>query len=27
MGHLHLYVGDLEESRNFFTGLGMTLAR
>ncbi len=27
VGHLHLYVGDLEKARNFYTGLGMKMAR
>ncbi len=27
IGHLHLYVGDLEKAREFYTGLGMKLAR
>jgi catechol 2,3-dioxygenase len=27
VGHIHLYVGDLEKSRDFYTGLGMELAR
>lgn len=27
VGHIHLYVGDLERARDFYTGLGMKLAR
>ena len=27
VGHIHLYVGDLERARDFYTGLGMELAR
>ena len=27
VGHIHLYVGDLEKARDFYTGLGMKLAR
>ena len=27
VGHIHLYVGNLERARDFYTGLGMELAR
>lgn len=27
VGHIHLYVGNLEQSRDFYTGLGMEVAR
>ncbi len=27
IGHLHLYVGDLERARDFYTGLGMEVSR
>ena len=27
VGHIHLYIGDLERARDFYTGLGMELAR
>ncbi len=27
VGHLHLYIGDLERARDFYIGLGMELAR
>ncbi|MGI4831788.1 MAG: VOC family protein [Janthinobacterium lividum] len=27
IGHIHLYVGNLEKARDFYTGLGMQLAR
>jgi catechol 2,3-dioxygenase len=27
VGHIHLYVGDLEKARDFYTGLGLELSR